>query len=268
MKRKISLFSLLVVLILGLAACGGGNSDSDDNNADSGANDADTDGEGQVYTVGVDNTYPPFEFTEDGELVGIDVDLINAIAEDQGFEVEIEQMDFSGIIPSMQAKELDIGMGGMSITDERKETVDFTDPYFEAGISLVVAEGTTDIEGLEDLEGKKVVVKNGTVGANFAEENADEYGFEIIQVNDSASMFQEVTNGTAHALMEDYPVISYAIATGGLELEIVGDRLTGDHYGISVLKGENDELLEMLNEGLANIKENGTYDEILSTYLD
>src|SRR5699024_9757196 len=155
--------------------------------------------------------YPPFEFTVDGELVGIDVDLINAIAEDQGFDIEIEQMDFSGIIPSMQAKELDIGMGGMSITDERKETVDFSEPYFEAGISLVVGEDTEDIEGLEDLAGKTVAVKNGTVGAAFAEEHQDDYEFEIIQVNDSASMFQEVINGTAEALMEDFPVISYAI---------------------------------------------------------
>lgn len=260
MKKKLSLFSMLVVLILALAACGG----DDDNGSD----DADTDEGVQEYSVGVDNTYPPFEFTEDGELVGIDVDLIKAIAEDQGFEIEIEQMDFSGIIPSMQSGELDVGMGGMSITDERKETVDFTDPYFEAGISLVVANDTTDIEKLEDLDGKNVVVKNGTVGANFAEENKDEYGFEIVQVNDSASMFQEVTNGTADALMEDYPVISYAISTGELDLEIVGDRLTGDNYGISVLKGENDDLLAMINEGLANIQEDGTYDEILDTYID
>lgn len=266
MKKKLGFLSILVLLILGLAACGGSTDDEADNATDADGDDEST--EDQVYTVGVDNTYPPFEFTEDGELVGIDVDLINAIAEDQGFEIKIEQMDFSGIIPSMQAGELDIGMGGMSITEERKNTVDFTDPYFEAGVSLVVSKDNDDIESLDDLDGKKVAVKNGTVGANVAEENKDEYGFEIIQVSDSASMFQEVTNGTADALMEDYPVISYAIATGDLDLKIAGDRLTGDNYGISVLKGENAELLEMINEGLANLKEDGTYDEIISTYLD
>ena len=257
MKKKMALLSL--VTALGLTAC-------DQNNTQAtSSNDAT---ESKVYKVGVDNTYPPFEFTQNGKLVGIDVDLINAIAKDQDFNIEIEQMDFSGIIPAMQAKMLDIGMGGMSITDKRKETVDFSDPYFAAGVSLVVADNNQNINSLDDLSGKKVVVKNGTVGAAFANSHNDEYGYSIIQVSDSASMFQEVTNGTADALMEDYPVISYAIATGGLKLKTVGERLTGDNYGISVLKGANDELLEKINDGLANLKENGEYEKIIATYLE
>ncbi|NLJ93072.1 MAG: transporter substrate-binding domain-containing protein [Aeromonadales bacterium] len=257
MKKKMALLSL--VTALGLTAC-------DQNNTQATSSNDATDS--KVYKVGVDNTYPPFEFTQNGKLVGIDVDLINAIAKDQDFNIEIEQMDFSGIIPAMQAKMLDIGMGGMSITDKRKETVDFSDPYFAAGVSLVVADNNQDINSLDDLSGKKVVVKNGTVGAAFANSHNDEYGYSIIQVSDSASMFQEVTNGTADALMEDYPVISYAIATGGLKLKTVGERLTGDNYGISVLKGANDELLEKINDGLANLKENGEYEKIIATYLE
>ena len=257
MKKKMALLSL--VTALGLTAC-------DQNNTPATSSNDATDS--KVYKVGVDNTYPPFEFTQNGKLVGIDVDLINAIAKDQDFNIEIEQMDFSGIIPAMQAKMLDIGMGGMSITDKRKETVDFSDPYFAAGVSLVVADNNQDINSLDDLSGKKVVVKNGTVGAAFANSHNDEYGYSIIQVSDSASMFQEVTNGTADALMEDYPVISYAIATGGLKLKTVGERLTGDNYGISVLKGANDELLEKINDGLANLKENGEYEKIIATYLE
>lgn len=257
MKKKMALLSL--VTALGLTAC-------DQNNTQATSSNDATDS--KVYKVGVDNTYPPFEFTQNGKLVGIDVDLINAIAKDQDFNIEVEQMDFSGIIPAMQAKMLDIGMGGMSITDKRKETVDFSDPYFAAGVSLVVADNNQDINSLDDLSGKKVVVKNGTVGAAFANSHNDEYGYSIIQVSDSASMFQEVTNGTADALMEDYPVISYAIATGGLKLKTVGERLTGDNYGISVLKGANDELLEKINDGLANLKENGEYEKIIATYLE
>lgn len=257
MKKNVVLLSL--VAALGLTAC-----DKPETQASSSA--AVT--PDKVYKVGVDNTYPPFEFTKDGQLVGIDVDLINAIAKDQGFKINIEQMDFSGIIPAMQAGMLDVGMGGMSITDKRKETVDFSEPYFAAGVSLVVANNNDNIASLDDLSGKKVVVKNGTVGASFADKNTEEYGYSIIQVSDSASMFQEVTNGTADALMEDYPVISYAIATGGLKLKTVGERLTGDNYGISVLKDKNDELLKMINDGLANLKENGEYDKIIDAYLD
>lgn len=259
--KKFSLFSLLLLFTLALAACG--SSDSEEASGDGGDSDSDS----NVYTVGVDTTYPPFEFQEDGELVGIDIDLINAIAEDQGFEIQIESMDFSGIIPAMQAGELDIGMGGMSITEERKETVDFSDPYFESGLTLVTAAGNSEISGLEDLEGKTIAVKNGTTGAKFAADNEAEYGYEIVQVNDSTAMFQEVGNGSSDVLIEDYPVIAYAIEKSSLDLQIVGDKLNGDNYGISVLKGQNDELLQKINDGLASLKESGKYDEILNKYL-
>ncbi|GGA87128.1 transporter substrate-binding domain-containing protein [Ornithinibacillus halotolerans] len=253
--KYIIYFGLMISLILLLVACGSEDSDTS-GNSDSNA-----------YTVGVDVTYPPFEFQEDGEMKGIDIDLIHAIAEDQGFEVKIEAMDFSGIIPAMQAGELDIGMGGMSITEERKETVDFSDPYFESGLSLVIASDNTEINSIEDLEGKIIAVKNGTTGAKFAADNQGDYGYEIIQVKDSTSMFQEVANGNADALLEDYPVIMYAIATSDLELKVAGDKLNGDNYGISVLKGKNDDLLQKINDGLANLRENGKYDEIIDKYL-
>lgn len=260
--KKIGLFSLLFALmVLVLAACG--SSDSDESNASSG------DGEegAKVYKVGIDTTYPPFEFQKGDEYKGIDVDLIQAIAENQGFEIKLEAMDFSGIIPALQAGQLDIAIAGMSITEDRKKTVDFSDPYFESGLSLVVKKGNSEITSLEDLKGKTVAVKKGTTGATFAVENKDKYGYEIVQVNDSTSMFQEVANGTADALLEDYPVIAYAIKKSDLTLDIVGDRLNGDNYGIAVLKGENDELLKKINDGLAALKESGKYDEILSTYL-
>ncbi|MDY0393446.1 transporter substrate-binding domain-containing protein [Virgibacillus halophilus] len=253
--KKIILFAVMLICLLALAACGSSDKATGGNNVK------------EVYKVGVDTTYPPFEFQEDGKYKGIDIDLIQAIAKDQGFKVKIEAMDFGGIIPSMQAGELDIGMGGMSITDERKETVDFSDPYFEAGLSLVVAKGNGKIASLKDLKGKMVAIKNGTTGAKFAEDHKDEYGYDTIQVSDSTSMFQEVSNGSADALIEDYPVISYAIATSNLDLQVVGDRLNGDNYGMSVMKGKQDELLKKLNDGLASLKESGKYDEILDKYL-
>lgn len=221
----------------------------------------------EVYTVGIDVTYPPFEFEKDGTYVGIDVELINAIAEDQGFEVELKAMDFKGIIPALQAGQLDVSMGGMSITEERKKVVDFSSPYFEAGVSLVVGKDTTDIQKVEDLKGKRVAVKKGTVGANYATSVADEIGFEVVQFDDSPSMFLDVQNGNSVALFEDYPVISYAIAQQDLPLQIIGERLNDDEYGIGVLKGKNQDVLEKINEGLENLKESGEYQEILDKYL-
>jgi glutamine transport system substrate-binding protein len=253
--KKFGLFTLFLVLTLFIAACG-----TDKTASESATNE-------KVYKVGVDTTYPPFEFKEGDEYKGIDIELINAIAKNQGFEIELSPMDFGGIIPAMQANQLDVAIAGMSITDDRKKIVDFSTPYFDAGLIVVVKEDNSTIKSVDDLKGKKVAVKKGTTGATYAVDNAEKLGIEVVQFNDSPAMFQEVSNGNADALIEDYPVISYAIAQKDLGLKLVGDRLNGDQYGIAVLKGKNKELLEKINNGLAELKKDGTYDEILKTYL-
>ncbi|MEK4028102.1 MULTISPECIES: transporter substrate-binding domain-containing protein [Bacillaceae] len=258
--KKFSLVSFMLVFIFMLAACGGDKTASTNGDGKKGE-------EKKEYTVGIDTTYPPFEYEEGGEYKGIDIDLIHAIAESQDFKIKLSPMDFGGIIPAMQAGQLDVAIAGMSITDERKKVVDFSEPYFDAGITLVVKKDNSSIKSVSDLKGKTVAVKKGTIGAKFAQENADKEGFKVTQFNDSPAMFQEVANGNADALIEDYPVIAYAIAQKDLGLKIVGDRLNGDQYGIAVLKGENKELLEKINKGLAELKENGKYEEILNTYL-
>ncbi|MFD0050738.1 transporter substrate-binding domain-containing protein [Actinomycetes bacterium NPDC127524] len=251
--KKIGVLGLFFALIIALSACG---------TSDDGGN-----GKNKTYRVGIDTTYPPFEYEEGGKYKGIDIDVMNAIAKSQGFKVKYSAMDFLGIIPAMQAGDLDMAIAGMSITDKRKKVVDFSDPYFNAGLSLVVKKGTKDIKTINDLKGKQVAVKKGTTGAAFAAEKADKIGFKVVQFNDSPSMFQEVSNGSSDVLIEDYPVIAYAISKKDLGLEIVGDRLNGDKYGIAVLKGENGDLLKKVNKGLAELKKNGKYDEIIKKYL-
>jgi polar amino acid transport system substrate-binding protein len=253
--KKLGLFSLLLILSIFIAACG---SKETADEKDKG---------GKVYKVGVDTTYPPFEFKEGNDYKGIDIELINAIAKNQDFKIELSPMDFGGIIPAMQANQLDVAIAGMSITDERKKVVDFSTPYFDAGLTVVVKEDNSSIKSVEDLKGKKIAVKKGTTGAKYATDNAEKLGITVVQFNDSPAMFQEVSNGNADALIEDYPVISYAIAQKDLGLKIVGDRLNGDQYGIAVLKGENADLLKKINTGLAELKKDGTYDKIIKTYL-
>lgn len=253
--KKFSLLSLFLILTLFIAACGAKETTGD--NASS----------KEVYKVGVDTTYPPFEYKDGNEYKGIDIDLINAIAENQGFKIELNAMDFGGIIPAMQANQLDVAIAGMSITDDRKKVVDFSTPYFEAGLTVVVKKDNSNIKSVDDLKGKNVAVKKGTTGAKFAQENASKLGINVVQFNDSPAMFQEVSNGNADALIEDYPVISYAIAQKDPGLKIVGDRLNGDEYGIAVLKGQNKDLLEKINKGLAELKKDGTYDKIVNSYL-
>ncbi|MGW8427527.1 transporter substrate-binding domain-containing protein [Peribacillus simplex] len=255
--KKLGLLSMFLILTIFISACG----TNEEKNAGKEKEPE------KVYKVGVDTTYPPFEFKEGNEYKGIDIELINAIAKDQDFKIKLSPMDFGGIIPAMQANQLDVAIAGMSITEERKKVVDFSTPYFDAGLTIVVKKDNTSTKTVKDLKGKTIAVKKGTTGAKYAQDNATKLGIKVVQFNDSPAMFQEVANGNADALIEDYPVISYAIAQKDLGLKIVGDRLNGDQYGIAVLKGQNEDLLKKINDGLANLKKDGTYDEIIKTYL-
>ncbi|GAT74402.1 amino acid ABC transporter substrate-binding protein/permease [Microbacterium hydrocarbonoxydans] len=222
--------------------------------------------EGETYIIGTDTTFAPFEFTNsDGELVGIDMDLLRAIAEDQGFEVEIRQLGFDAAVQALQANQVDAVMAGMSITEERQKTFDFSDPYFTSGIQLGVLD-SSDIQSLDDLDGETVAVKTGTQGQTFAEENQDEYGFVVTPYQDTTDMVDAVKAGQAVGYFEDFPVLAYGIQQGS-GFRLVGEPELGGEYGFAVNKGQNPELIEMFNEGLANLKASGEYDEIVDSYL-
>ncbi len=222
---------------------------------------------GRTYTIATDLTFAPFEFeNEDGKLVGIDIDLLNAIAEDQGFKVDIKQLGFDAALQAVQAGQADGVIAGMSITDARKQVFDFSDPYFESGVQMAVLETDNDVKSYEDLRGKRVAVKNGTEGASFAESIKDQYGFTTVYFADSASMYDEVRTGNSVAVFDDYPVLAYGI-TQGNGLKTVTEKEVGASYGFAVNKGQNAELLQMFNAGLQNLRDDGQYDEIVSTYL-
>jgi len=220
----------------------------------------------EKYVIGTDTTFAPFEFTNsDGELVGIDMDLLRAIAADQGFEVEIRQLGFDAAVQALQANQVDAVMAGMSITDERKKTFDFSDPYFTSGIQLGVLKDS-DVQSLDDLDGKTVAVKTGTQGQTFAEENQDQYGFTITPYQDTTDMVDAVKAGQAVGYFEDFPVLAYGIQQGS-GFRLVGEPELGGEYGFAVNKGQHPELLEMFDTGLANLKASGEYDKIVDEYL-
>ena len=159
-------------------------------------------------------------------------------------------------------------IAGASITDERIESGwMFSDGYYQATQTMTVAENS-DITGFEDLSGKTVAVKTGTQGAAYAESLKDEYGFNITYFEDSPTMYQAVLGGQAVACFEDTPIMASSIKDGGLALKILEDTANeGAPYGFAIFNEDNQELLDMFNAGLANIKENGTYDEIIAKYL-
>lgn len=223
----------------------------------------------KTWIIAMDTVFRPFEFTdESGEFVGIDVDIMKAIAEDQGFNYEIQSLGWDAAVAAVQAGQADGLIAGASITDERKASGwIFSEGYYTATQTFVVPAGS-DIKSFEDLEGKTVAVKNGTAGADFAESLKEEYGFETTVFEDSPTMYQDVILGNTAACVEDTPIMADSIKVGNLALEIPeGMESDGAPYGFAIMNADNQELLDMFNAGLANIKENGTYDQIIAKYL-
>lgn len=224
--------------------------------------------EKKKYAIATDATYAPFEYEQDGKYVGIDMDLLNAIAKEENFDVDLKPMNFKGIIPALTANQIDGAIAGITITDARKEQLDFSEGYYDSGLALVVKKDNTAINSIDDLKGKTFAVKKGTAGSKFAEDNKDKLGATIKYFDDTPTMFQEVINGNADATFEDYPVIAYSLTVnpdGGLR--IAGNKLTSDPYGFAVNKGQNKELLSKFNEGLKKLKDNGEYDKIVAKYI-
>lgn len=219
------------------------------------------------YIIYSDNSFAPFEFydNETQKYIGVDMDILAAIAEDQGFEYEMRNEGFDAAMGAVQAGQGHGMIAGMTINDERKLTFDFSDGYFEDGSILAVAANST-IASVEDLKGKVVAAKKGTTSTDYAESIKDQYGFTITYFEDSPTMYQAVVTGSAVACFEDFSVVGWAIKNDGVALKTVGEVVNPAYYGFGVKKGMNSELIEMFNKGLANIKANGKYDEILARY--
>ncbi|MCQ1537178.1 basic amino acid ABC transporter substrate-binding protein [Methanosarcina sp. KYL-1] len=217
-----------------------------------------------TYYVGTEAQFPPFEIVNaEGNVIGFDVDLMNAIAEDQGFKVIYQDQDFSGLIPALQTGNIDIIASGMTITEEREGQVDFSEPYINAGLALAVAVGNEDIQSVDDLQGKTVAVQTGSTGF-FKAEELKEAGIvanikDFPHVNEAIS---EIEIGGADAMINDLPVTNAFIAAKPGVIKIVGEPLNSEAYGFAVREG-NTELLEKINTGLQNVRDSGKYDELL-----
>ena len=229
----------------------------------------DTTASDKKWVIATDTVFKPFEYTnEDGEFVGIDVDILAAIAEDQGFEYDLQSLGWDGAVAAVQSGQADAIIAGATIKQERIDSGwIFSDGYYDATQTFVVAKDS-DIKSFDDLAGKNVAVKNGTAGMDFANSLKDQYGFTITVFEDSPTMYNDVLLGNSAACVEDTPIMAASIKEGGLELQIPeGMESEGAPYGFAIMNPDNQELLDMFDAGLANIKENGKYQEILDKYL-
>ncbi|HFU4232859.1 TPA: ABC transporter substrate-binding protein/permease [Streptococcus suis] len=219
------------------------------------------------YTIVADSSFAPFEYQdESGKYVGIDMELIKAIAEQQGFTITIQNPGFDAALNAVQAGQADAVIAGMSITDARKKIFDFSDAYYSSNILLAVKNGS-DIASYEDLKGKTVGAKNGTASYTFLESNKDKYGYTLKAFDEASGMYDSLNSGSIDALMDDEAVLLYAIQQGrDFATPIPGEK--SGEYGFAVKKGANPELIEMFNNGLASLVESGKYDEILNKYFN
>jgi len=217
--------------------------------------------------VGTSPDFPPFEYTDEaGNVVGIDIDLIKSIAAKLGYEVEIVQIQFSGLIEALEQGVIDIAISGITITEDRAKRVDFTNPYWEADQAILLAKGSSfKPRSLKDLEGKVVGVQTGTTAASLLDElKANGTNVEIKSYTSYTLAVQDLVNGRVDAVVVDSPVARTLAAK--YNVEVASIIPTGEKYGIAVKKG-NTELLEKINKVLQEILNGDEWQKIISKYL-
>ena len=205
--------------------------------------------------VAVDTAFVPFEFKQGDQYVGFDIDLWDAIAKDLKVEYKLQPMDFSGILPALQTKNVDVALAGITIKEERRKVIDFSDGYYDSGFILVVP-ANSKINGPADLKGKTLAIKTGTSAADYAKSNFQ--GTELRQFPNIDNAYLELMTGRVDAAMHDTPNVLYYIATAGAgKARTVGPQMLAQQYGIGFPKGS--PLVPQVNKALAKIKADGRY---------
>ncbi|KGR82816.1 basic amino acid ABC transporter substrate-binding protein [Lysinibacillus odysseyi] len=253
-KSLLKVIAPLAAASMLLAACG-----SDDSTG--------ADGEIKKLVAGTEATFAPFEYMDDsGKIIGIDSEIVDAIAEETGIEIEMKHVGWDPMLEQVKNGEIEMGASGITINDKRKKVYDFTEPYYEANLVMVVKEGS-DVKSLADLKGKKVSVQINTTGHEAAKKALGETSQDIAAFENMPVAIMEVINGsTAAAIGDNAVVYEYLKNNPDAKLTVIEDTaFEKEYYGLMVKKG-NKEVLDILNEGLKAIKENGKLDEIVKKY--
>jgi polar amino acid transport system substrate-binding protein len=215
--------------------------------------------------VAMDATWPPFESVDEAtkQIVGFDVDLMRAIAEKGGFEVEFVNVSWDPLLAGMAQCQYDASISAMTITEERKKSFMFSDPYFAAGQIVTVAASNTEIKSKDDLVGKTVGAQLGTTGAIETEKMS---GVNLKTYDDIGLAFQDLINNQIDAVVADNPLALGYVGKNPDKLKAVGNVFTDEYYGIAVCKDKTD-LLAKINAGLAAVKAEGVIDKLVAKWI-
>ena len=246
MKRlTLQLFAVLLLASLFLAACGGG-------------------GQTKVR-VATDATWPPFEQVDETskDIVGFDIDLMNAIAQEAGLEIEYSNVPWDSLLAGMAQCQYDASISAMTITPERAEQFAFSDPYFAAGQVVTVRFDNTDISGKDSLAGKTIGVQLGTTGDIESQKIT---GATVKNYDDIGLAFQDLMNGQVDAVIADNPLALGYVGQNPDKLKTAGEVFTDEFYGIAVCKDKAD-LVAQINKGLAAVKAKGLIEELTTKWI-
>lgn len=214
-----------------------------------------------VLVMGTNATFKPFEYKEGSNVVGFDVDLARAIADDMGKELRIEDMSFDGLLPALESGQIDMAVAGMSVTAEREKNALFSDPYYRATQQIIVPVGSS-ITNKYHLEGKKIAVQLGTTGDQMASKIN---GAQVVQFPAAPNVLQELDAGKVDAaVLDNAPAAQYV--AGFSRLTVLSSSLSSESYAIA-FKKSNTELAEQANKTIAAMRADGRYDALLKKYF-
>lgn len=253
MKKKILSLVLITICVVSMGACGPKKEDSGS---------ADSKKEEKTLVMATNAEFPPYEYYEGSEIVGIDVDIAQAIASELGMKLKVEDMAFDSIVAAVSSGKVQIGAAGMTVTEERLENVDFTNSY-ATGTQVIIVKEDSEIGQPGDLKGKKVGVQLGTTGDLFAEKIEDA---DIERYNKGFEAVQALGQGKIDAVIIDGEPAKKFVDEAK-ELKILDEAFTKEAYAIAVKKG-NDELKDNINKALVDLESSGKLDEIISKYIN
>ena len=259
MSKKALLLAPLSAAMLMLTGCN--NSSAPAENAE-----ADTASEAPMnIKIATESSYKPFSYTDaDGKLIGYEIELVDALCAQMKAECEVISQDWDGLIPGLNAQKFDAAIAGMSITPERKEVVDFSDPYFHSGIILIGKKG--DDISIDSLKGQPIASQRSTVASQYLQDEHADADIKLYDTQDNA--YLDLTSGRARAMMSDKVTgIDWLKTDAGKDYEVKGDEISSDDDAMGIAFRKGDPLVAKFNAALAELKDNGTYDQITGSYF-
>lgn len=221
----------------------------------------------ETVKVATNATYAPFEWRDkdSGKIIGYDMDILKAVTKRAGLDYELKLINFNGIIPGLLVGQVDMAITGMTITDNRKKKVDFSEPYYDSGVRILVRADNQDIHSIDDLKGRKVGTETGTTAYHYLTTHYPDLKLQLYPA--SSEMYMALDNGNVDAVLFDEPSIAYYVKTKGKgQVKTVGPLYEGEYYGIAFPK--DSPLRARINTALTAMKKDGTLTEIYEKWFD